>query len=458
MNIQKQLGIVSQCKGCAWLITAAMMMVIVPSLVRADPGEKRLYLDASLSTPMIHCDRTQTVYLRIGLTGFDLEPSCKRAPVNMALVIDRSGSMSSEGKLEKAKEAAIMVIHRLDREDIVSVVMYDSSVQVLIPATKVSDKEYLIDKIRRITPGGSTALYGGVQKGAEEMRKFLCSQRVNRMLLLSDGLANVGPQSPAELGNLGTRLIRDGISVTTIGVGLGYNEDLMSQLAYRSDGSHYFAEEARDLVKVFDQELGRALSAVAQGVTIHIRCEPGVRPVRVLGRAGRIDGQEVFIQIQQIFSRHERYAILEMEVPAMSPVSSINYRYVASVDVIYDNLVTNHKERLDSRLNISYTRSPELVEERTNKKVMIDVVRQIATENSERAVELRDRGQIEAAEQTLRHNADYLYMNAGKLGSDELKQYGAQNFSDAKDVQDSSRWGVQRKAMRDTQGANRGQR
>ncbi len=457
MIIRKNLSVGLLGVAAAWLITAGILM-IEPIACGADTMDHQLILDASLSTPVIHRDRTQTVYLRIGLTGFDLEPAGKRAPVNLGLVIDRSGSMAGENKLEKSKEAAIMVIHRLDRDDIVSIVMYDSMIQVLVPATKVRDKEAIIEQIRQIRPGGSTALYGGVQAGAEEMRKFLAHNRVNRMLLLSDGLANVGPQSPAELGNLGARLIRDGISVTTIGLGLGYNEDLMSQLAFRSDGSHYFAEEARDLAKIFDQELGRTLSAVAQGVTIHIRCQPGVRPVRILGRDGRIDGMEVFIPIQQIFSRHERYVIVELEVPGLSPVASQDYRFVAALDVDYDNLTTQKKDRIESKLNVSYTTSDAIVEEKTNKKVMIDVVRQIANENNERAVVLRDQGQIEEAQRILGENASYLYLNARKLGSEELKQYGTQNSTDASNIKDSSRWGYQRKAMRETQSINRGQR
>lgn len=457
MNIRKNLSIGLLGAAVVWLGISGILLV-EPIACRADTIARQLTLDASLSTPVIHRDRTQTVYLRIGLTGFDLEPAGKRAPVNLGLVIDRSGSMGSEGKLEKAKEAAIMVIRRLDREDIVSVVLYDSQIQVLVPATKVRDKETIISQIRRIGPGGSTALYGGVQAGAEEMRKFLSHGRVNRMLLLSDGLANVGPQSPAELGNLGGGLIHDGISVTTIGLGLGYNEDLMSQLAYRSDGSHYFAEEARDLAKVFDQELGRALSAVAQGVTIHIRCEPGVRPVRILGRDGRIDGMEVFIPIQQIFSRHERYAIVELEVPGLAPVAAQDYRSVAAVDISYDNLATQKKDQIESKLIVTYTASDSMVEEKTNKKVMIDVIRQIATENNEKAMALRDQGQIDKAQKALSDNASYLYFNADKYNSRELKEYGGQNSSDALAAPSEQNWGRQRKAMVETQSENRRQR
>ena len=101
-----------------------------------------------------------------------------------------------------------------------------------MPATKVSDKKTIFRAIRQIRADGSTALFGGVSKGAKEIRKFLSHKRVNRMVLLSDGLANVGPQSPSELGDLGSSLIEDGISVTTIGLGLGYNEDLMTKLGF----------------------------------------------------------------------------------------------------------------------------------------------------------------------------------------------------------------------------------
>ncbi|MHC5083932.1 MAG: vWA domain-containing protein, partial [Planctomycetota bacterium] len=182
--------------------------------------------------------------------------------------------MSGE-KIQKAKEAAILAVHRLKSTDIVSVVLYDSDVQVLVPATKLTKKEQIIRQIRTVNAGGSTALYAGVQNGADEVRKFIAANKVNRIVLLSDGLANVGPQSPNELGRLGANLVEEGISVTTIGLGLGYNEDLMSQLAYKSDGGHYFAEHADELAGVFDDEFGRATSVVAQDVTIEIICGEG---------------------------------------------------------------------------------------------------------------------------------------------------------------------------------------
>jgi len=172
------------------------------------------------------------------------------------------------------------------------VVTYQSTVNVLVPATKMHDREAVRAAIRRIRAGGNTALFAGVSKGARELRKFLDRNRVNTLLLLSDGLANVGPSSPGELAQLGASLGREGITVTTIGLGLHYNEDLMTRLAMASDGNHFFVEDERDLEAAFATEFSDALSAVAHGVTIHIHCSGGVRPIRLLGRKAQIVGRD----------------------------------------------------------------------------------------------------------------------------------------------------------------------
>jgi len=412
----------------------------------------RVAMDAAMDKPVMLADKKQTAYLRIALTGFEMPAHHERAPVNVALVIDKSGSMGGE-KIAKAREAAIMAIERLNSNDIISVVTYDSDVHVLIPATKVSDKESIILKILHIQAGGSTALYGGVSKGAKEIRKFICPHRVSRLILLSDGLANVGPQSPAELGRLGQSLIEDGISATTIGLGLGYNEDLMTQLAYKSDGSHYFVEEACELARVFDRELGRALSVVAQEIQIEIICAPGVRPVRLLGRDGEIKGRNVCVFINQLYSGHEKYILLEVEVAAATAKET---RKIASVNVRYDNLQTHDSDKLSTELSARFSSSKQLVDKKTNHKVMVDVVEQIATERNELAVTLRDQGKIDKAREVLGDNAGYLNSNAAKYNSKKLKDFGMQNEADAMNL-DEQNWTRQRKSMRYEQSSRKRQ-
>ncbi|MGI9407108.1 MAG: vWA domain-containing protein, partial [Hyphomicrobiaceae bacterium] len=187
------------------------------------------------------------VYLRIHLEGIRPPAESDRAPVNLALVIDRSGSMNG-AKIVQARRAALMALDRLEADDILSIVTYSDRAEVLVPATRVRDRHVLRRKINHIFTSGRTALYAGTKAGIGQVREFLRSERVNRVILLSDGLANIGPSTPEVLGRLGREAVADGISATTIGLGLGYNEDLMAKLAYNSDGNHAFVENASDLV------------------------------------------------------------------------------------------------------------------------------------------------------------------------------------------------------------------
>ncbi|MDX1741188.1 MAG: VWA domain-containing protein, partial [Rhodothermales bacterium] len=210
---------------------------------------------ASFSHPMLLGGTQQNAFIKVDLTGFKIERESDRTPVNIAFVLDKSGSMGGE-KMQQAKDATIMAIDYLDEGDVVSVIAYDNHARVLMPATQVADKEAIRERIRNLGAGGGTALYAGVVHGARELREFLDPQRVNRVILLSDGQANEGPSTPTELGDLGAALIKEGISVTTIGLGLGYNEDLMTQLALRSDGNHNFVEDVEALATIFNQEFG----------------------------------------------------------------------------------------------------------------------------------------------------------------------------------------------------------
>lgn len=413
---------------------------------------KTVELTAELDRPVLMADEAQIVYLRVGLRGCPVEILPERPAVNVAIVIDKSGSMRGR-KIEAAKEAAILALHRLKRNDIVSVVLYDSGVRVLVPSTKLTDKHRIIHMIRRIGAGGSTALYAGVQTGAEEVRKFLSHKRVNRIVLLSDGLANVGPDRPCALGRLGADLVDESISVTTIGLGCGYNEDLMSQLAFRSDGGHYFCEEPDELAGIFDQEFGRAMSVVAQKVIIEINCPKGIKPVRLLGRDGAIKGQKVTLDMNHIYSEHEKYVLLEVQADAYDKDAV----RVADVNIRYMDMKSNTEEKLNSNVAASMTRSREVYDKKQNKVVYADVVEQIAIENNEKALALRDQGQVQEAKQLLKFNSSYLRSNATALSSSKLEAYGLENEKDSEAVERED-WNVQRKEMRESQSARKTQR
>ena len=410
-------------------------------------------LDVSLANPVLSAGRKQTTYLKVGLTGFEMSGRSKRTPANIALVIDRSGSMQGE-KIRQAKEAARMAVNRLNGDDIVSIVAYDDTVTVLVPATKASDRGAILAGIERIKADGSTALFAGVSKGAEEVRKFLARDRVNRVILLSDGLANVGPDTPGALGDLGASLFKEGISVTTLGLGLGYNEDLMSQLAQRSDGNHAFVEHPRDLVKIFNYEFGDVLSVVAQEVLVTIECKSGIRPVKVLGRRADIVGQRVVAAINQIYSKQEKYLMLEVEVPEGKADATLD---VANVQVAYANMGTKTTDNLASSVAVRFSESEQQVTDNRDRQVLEAAVMQVATERNIMATQLRDEGKLEEARELLLMNSGYLQQQAAELQSEALDEYGLENDADADNLAPGA-WRARRKAMRDSQYKNQYQR
>ena len=373
---------------------------------------KQCEFTVTTAQPVLLAGKKQTTSLKVAVKGFEMQSEKERAPLNVALVIDRSGSMSGQ-KIERAKEAAIQAIRRLDTRDIVAVVTFDNNIDVLIPATKVSDRESIERKIRSVQPGGTTAIYDGVQKGAEEVRKFFEKGIVNRVILLSDGLANVGPSSPAQLAELGRTLGGKGITVTTLGLGNDYNEDLMAKLAAASDGNHKFIESANDLPDIFQKEFNTALSVVAQDVQCVVTLPEGNRPVRALNMDVSINGQDITFGWNQIYSGHERFVMLEVEVPGTSDGRNIE---LATATLRYTNLETKSVDNLSSKVDVRFSSSEVQVKSAINKTVMEDYVELLANLENKRATELRDRGDVEGARRLFLRNSVYLREQADGLG------------------------------------------
>ncbi len=407
-------------------------------------------LNVAMAKPFLEAGQKQTAFFKIGLTGFDIQKDADRTPVNVAIVLDRSGSMSGQ-KLEHAKQAAIQAVDRLSNEDIVSVITYNHTVNVLIPATKISDKNKINQQIRSIQSGGNTALFAGISKGAAEVRKFLDKDRVNRVILLSDGKANSGPSSPKALGDLGASLIKEGISVTTLGLGEDYNEDLMNQLARRSDGNHTFIESPTQLVKIFNAEFGDILSVVAQEVAIEVECSDGIRPIRVLNREAEISGNNIVTHLNQLYSLQEKYLLVEVEVPSTAAERT---REIANVSVSYANMLTRTTDELGSSLSVRFTESTEIVQKNTNQAVMVSCVLQKATDANKLATNLRDQGKVEEAKKVLINNGRYLESNAARWESKALGDYAIEQRLDIENLDDDIKYNLRRKQMRASQFKN----
>ncbi len=425
-----------------FLIFAFSLTLIIGSIPPLTAGEQ-VRIETQLAQPVILKGAKQKSYLTINLEGLPFQEIESRVPVNVALVVDKSGSMRG-AKLDQAKQAAIMALNRLGREDVLSVVAYNHNVDIVFPATQSIRFKRAADKIRRFRADGRTALYAGVEQGLYQVEKYLDLEQVNRVILLSDGLANVGPRNPGQIARLGEKAAEKGVAITTIGLGLGFNEDLMTKLAFSSDGNHAFVEHPEDLVSIFNSEFGDVLSVVAQQIEIIIEFEHGYRPVRSLGRNSSVRGNKLTFKLNQLYGKQTKRVVVEFEQDGQHAAGR---QVVAKVSTRYKNMADKQVSRTQSDVHAEYTESSARAEKSIDRKVMTSVVRQIAIEANEKAVSLRDKGQVKEAKQLLESNASYLREQADKLSSKDLEKLRDDNLNDAAAVS-SSQWNKQRKAMR----------
>jgi Ca-activated chloride channel homolog len=425
-------------------IVAATYAAVLGAFVAtasAQSKPKELVVDIDVGEPIMIAGEDGRAYIEIAITGFESEAD--RAPVNLALVIDQSGSMRGD-RLEKAKLAALMVVDRLGPEDMLSVVTFDSDVEVLVPAAKVKDAEAIRRQIMAISDGGQTALHAGVNAGLGQVKEFLSDGRINRLILLSDGQANVGPSSPGELAALGIEAGKLGVPVTTIGLGLGYNEDLMTQLALSSDGNHGFAETPGQLETLFASELGDVMSVVANDVIIEIELAPGITPIRGLNRPVSINGRKAKVQLAQIYGKQRKNVIVEVAVPKGTAGKS---RKLADVAVAYRNLGTKKTAKVAEALAVSFDKSRAVVDGRANQRVMVGVTEALANERQKQAIALRDAGKAALAKKALEENAVNLRAQAKRYDSEELADFADEASADAAEVEDDANWTKNRKGM-----------
>jgi Ca-activated chloride channel homolog len=196
------------------------------------------------------------------------QQAAERSPLNLAIVLDRSGSMGGP-PLHEAKRCAGMIVDRLGTRDRAALVVYDDGVDVLVPTMQTADKAAFHSAIASIHEGGCTNLHGGWLKGAELMAAVAHANTLTRILLLSDGQANEGVLDLDIIAQQCSELAGVGVTTSTYGLGRHFNEDLMIRMANAGHGNSYYGETAEDLMDPFGEEFDLLAALCAKQIHLH---------------------------------------------------------------------------------------------------------------------------------------------------------------------------------------------
>ncbi len=231
-------------------------------------------------------EQTVDVLIRITPPALNPDPSSRpnwkgRPDLNLSLVLDRSGSMEGE-KMIRAREAAMFCVDQMLPSDRLSVVTFDDRIDLLFPSEPVTNKQSMKDLIARVTARGSTALHEAWVRGGLTVSERMLDQGINRVVLITDGLANVGITNTDEIVTQALGLYQRGVSTSTIGIGADFNEDLLMPMAQSGGGNAWHVVEPNDMQQIFQVELEGLVAQFAHTVSLSLIPADGVRIVDVL--------------------------------------------------------------------------------------------------------------------------------------------------------------------------------
>ena len=355
------------------------------------------------------------LYLETGVKSLPGD-SVKRIPLNISIVIDRSGSMKRE-KMERAIEAASNIVDKLNATDIVSIVAYGDEVDVVQPAIAAIKKDKIKEKISQIIPRGGTNLWGGCETGYYQVLEHAKPGYINHVFLISDGLANVGMTSSKSIASNVQRFKDDeGITVSTFGVGLDFNEVLLSEMAEAGSGNYYFIEEPGKIKSMLETELYSLLHVAAREAVLTLYIPAGVRPNKIVSLTYTVNGQMIKIKLSDLEEGAEKRVLLDMKL-ADSVRSSLPFRSVLT----YIDARTGQKRQLENNNLIKPAAHKEYLGS-FNREVVGQVLLNAAGENMEAVMTEVDKDQYEKAGKMLEQNLRLLKNHSSYISESKSLQ------------------------------------
>jgi len=304
-----------------------------------------------------------------------------RMPLNLCLIIDRSGSMEGE-PLEYVKRACGYVVDLLEPNDVLSIVAFEERVDVIMPARRVVNKNLIKEHINRLEVGNTTNLYDGIAAGASQIAGVYSGNYVNRALLFTDGDPTAGIKDFSSIvGMVGEQKSR-GITITALGFGNEYNEELLAGIARKSGGNYYYITRPDLIPEVFRKELETLMTVVARNLHLRVNLSRWAQLRQIYGRLPTFGNRYAEVTLPDVERGSAESALLELELGAR-PAGT--YR-VARLELNCDDSVTGRPERLEADVVLEFTADENLVAANVNQQVQKEIEVALASHQLERTV------------------------------------------------------------------------
>ncbi len=294
----------------------------------------------------------------------DAVPQGLRPPLNICLVIDRSGSMEGE-PLEYVKRACSYVVDLLNPNDVLSIVTFEENVDVLMPPRRVANKELIKQHIQRLEPGNTTNIYDGMALGTQQILSAQEQGRVSRMLLFTDGEPTTGIKDFQSLVQHAGEIKKRGITITFLGFGYDFNEELLAGMAKRSGGNYYYIQRPDLIPEVFRAELDKLFTLTASNLTLKLRTARWVVLRQVYGHTVPFGQREVILHLADL----ERGTDLDVAIDLEFQNHPLGLYRVLVGELTYDDAISGKTERLSADVILEFTSDNSLCEVPQNPRV-----------------------------------------------------------------------------------------
>lgn len=296
--------------GVALFVALVGLLVgCAPAQPARDPGA--ITAAGALGSPLLLANGASTVYARIRIATVAQPERRPRGPVNVALAMDTSGSMEGAAIVE-ARKAALQVIDALHDGDRLAVVAFHTKTEVLLASTELTPdvREDIKKRIAAMKAEGTTDMSGGLGAAIEEVRAHFVDKGINRVVLLGDGI----PNQASGIESLAARAAEGGIAITTLGLGLDYDETLMGKIAQSTGGRFKYVASADKVAGFFHEELQRIDTVYGRHARVALSAGPGVRIDSVVGSPSAAQGSGAYLTLGDLAAGDTRDVIVKLTV------------------------------------------------------------------------------------------------------------------------------------------------